>query len=451
MVRPTLRGTLNNSARYHADAARAIAGSVNSNVRLLGTPICFARASGAHLVDIDGNSYIDYALGMGPAILGHAHPRVVTAVQESLSLGQLYAGQHPAELELALLVQRLIPSAELVRFGMTGSEMIQAALRVARAHTGRNKIIKFEGHYHGWFDNVLANVGGPPAAHTSEPIPYSARLQTLGQPQSSVAELLAMPWNNIDALTRCFEEHGHEIAAVLMEPMMCNAGAILPRSDYLQAVRRLCDVDGALLVFDEVITGFRLGLGGAQGLFGVKPDLSVFAKAIGAGLPLAMLTGRADIMKLISTGAVNHSGTYNSNLVSIAAGVAALQVLSEDGGSALAHIERTGRELMSGLRELACKHESNLYVSGVGAVFNTSFTDHHDVYDYASFKLAEDAPLKVFLDGLLMRGVRPTSRGTWFVSAAHTDREVRETLAAADEVLGEMERRIDTRTSAGRT
>ena len=193
-----------------------------------------------------------------------------------------------------------------------------------------------------------------------------------------------------------------------------------------------------MLILDEVITGFRLGLAGGQGLFGVKPDLSTFAKAIGAGLPLAMLTGRTEIMELIATGEVNHSGTYNSNVVSVVAGVAALQVLSENDGSILAQIERTGRALMSGLRELALKHGRNLYVSGVGAVFNTSFTDHQDVFDYASFKFAQDAPLKAFLEGLLVRGVRPTSRGTWFVSAAHTDADVRETLAVADEVLGEV-------------
>jgi glutamate-1-semialdehyde 2,1-aminomutase len=432
--------TFSKSTRYHADAAHAIAGGVNSNVRLLGTPICFARALGAYLFDIDGNSYIDYALGMGPAILGHAHPKVVAAVEGSLSLGQIYAGQHQAELELALLVQRLIPSAQLVRFGMTGSEMVQAAIRVARAYTGRSTVIKFEGHYHGWFDNVLANVGGPPA-NSSGPIPFATSLQTRGQPQSSVEELLVLPWNNIDALSQCFKARGHEIAAVLMEPMMCNAGAILPRPEYLQAVRRLCDRDGVLLVLDEVITGFRLGLAGAQGRFGVIPDVSIFAKAIGAGLPLAMLAGRADVMELISTGAVNHSGTYNSNVVSIAAGVAALRVLSENDGSILVQIESAGRALMSGMQELAHKHGQNLHVAGMGAVFNTSFTDQQNVFDYASFKLAHEAPLKAFLEGLLMRGVRPTSRGTWFVSSAHTNTDVQETLAAVDEVLAEMRRR----------
>jgi glutamate-1-semialdehyde 2,1-aminomutase len=433
----TSQRTFAKSAQYAAEAACAIAGGVNSNVRLAGTPICFTRAAGAYLFDIDGNSYIDYAMGMGPAILGHAHPKVIAAVKESLALGQMYAGQHPAELELALMVQRLIPSAKLVRFGLTGSEMVQAGLRVARAYTGRNKIIKFEGHYHGWFDNVLANVGGP-ANDPTGPLPFPAYLQTRGQPQSSVAELLLMPWNRVDALARCFAVHGRDIAAVLMEPMMCNSGAILPQPEYLQTVRRLCDDYGAALIFDEVITGFRLGPSGAQGFFGVEPDLSVFAKAIGAGFPLAMLTGRDEIMELIATGAVNHSGTYNSNTVSIIAGIAALRVLSNNNGSIFAHIERIGRMIMNGLQELGRKYDTNLQVSGVGAVFNTSFTDETNVFDYASFKRAQDAPLKAFLDRLLVHGVRPTSRGTWFVSAAHTDSDVRNTLAAADAALSKM-------------
>jgi glutamate-1-semialdehyde 2,1-aminomutase len=424
------------SASYNSEASRAISGGVNSNIRLAGTPLCFTHALGARLFDIDGNSYIDYAMGMGPAILGHAHPKVLTAVRECLGNGQIYAGQHPAELQLALLVQRLIPSAKLIRFGLTGSEMIQAALRVARAHTGRNKVIKFEGHYHGWFDNVLANVGGPPIEPSGQgPLPTS--LQTRGQPRSSVEDLLVLPWNCAETLARCFAARD-DIAAVLMEPMMCNSGAILPRSGYLQAVRTLCDDHGAVLIFDEVITGFRLGLSGAQGLFGVTPDLSVFAKAIGAGFPLAMLTGRSEIMELIGSGAVNHSGTYNSNVMSIAAGIAALQVLSENDASIFSQIDRIGRKLMNGLAELGRKHRVNLCVSGVGSVFNTAFTDEPDVVDYATFKRADDAPLKTFLERLLMHGVRPTSRGTWFVSAAHTDNDVRQTLLAADQALEDM-------------
>jgi len=437
MTQPTAARSFDKSSRYHATAARVIAGSVNSNVRLAGTPMCFVSASGSRIVDVDGNSYIDYAMGMGPVILGHSHPRLVAAITETATSGQMYAGQHPAELELALLAQKLVPSAERVRFGMTGSEMVQAALRVARASTGRDKVIKFEGHYHGWFDNVLASVAATPNDPEGN-VPFAPVLQSRGQTQSSVQDLFVMPWNNIGALTRCFEARGKEIAAVLMEPMMCNTGAILPLPGYLQMVRRLCDEFGAVLIFDEVITGFRLSLAGAQGLFGVYPDLSTFAKAIGGGYPLAMLAGQSKLMELISTGAVNHSGTYNSNVLSIAAGVATLQALSENDGAVIGQIDRTGQSLVSGLQDLGRKHRINLYVSGVGSVFNTSFTDQEDVVDYASFKRAQDTRLAKFLAQLLLRGVRPTSRGTWFVSAAHTKADVETTLRAADGALGEL-------------
>ncbi|HEX4240217.1 MAG TPA: aminotransferase class III-fold pyridoxal phosphate-dependent enzyme [Steroidobacteraceae bacterium] len=429
------RRSFSESARYHAAATQAIAGGVNSNVRL-GAPLCFARAAGAHLTDIDGNTYIDYALGMGPAVLGHAHPRVIEAARRSLALGQMYAGQHPAELDLAELVKRLVPSAELVRFGMTGSEMIQAALRVARSHTGRAKIVKFEGHYHGWFDNVLAGAAADAGGDAPR---YTAGVLTSGQMQSGVADLLVLPWNSIDALAHLFALHGREVAAVLMEPMMCNTGAILPRPGYLEAARRLCDEHGSVLIFDEVITGFRLGLAGAQGRFGVRPDLSTFAKAVGAGFPLALLAGRADIMSLIGSGRVNHSGTYNSNVMSIAAGIAALEVLAENDGHVMKHIDVAGQALMNGLKELGCKHGLNLQVSGVGAVFNTAFTDQREVHDFASFRCAREDRLNGFLQGLLARGIRPTSRGTWFVSAAHSESDIDATLIAADAALGEIQ------------
>jgi glutamate-1-semialdehyde 2,1-aminomutase len=431
------RRSFTKSQRYQTEAAAYIAGGVNSNVRL-SAPLCFARAEGAHLFDVDGNVYLDYAMAMGPAILGHAHPQVIEAVRDSLALGQLYAGQHPAELELARLVQQLLPSAELIRFGVTGSEMVQAAVRVARAYSGRTKLIKFEGHYHGWFDSVLANVAGP-AGQLAGRLTLPTLAQTRGQPASSVEELLVLPWNDIAALSACFAQRGQEIAAVLMEPMMCNAGAILPYPDYLPAVRRLCDQYGAVLIFDEVITGFRLGLAGAQGRFDVQPDLSVFAKAIGAGFPLAMLTGRRAIMEVIATGASNHSGTYNSNVVGIAAGLAALRVLSAGEGCVLKQIERAGGALMAGLRDLGRKHAINLRVQGLGAVFNTCFTDQQEVFDYASFKQAQEAALKLFLEALLMHGVRPTARGTWFVSAAHTELDIDQTLAAADEALVQLQ------------
>lgn len=427
---------LEQSGRYHYDAAGVIAGGVNSNVRLGTHPFCFARAHGSKLIDLDGNEYIDYALGMGPAILGHAPKAVIDAVSESLSLGQLFAGQHQMELTLGRLLQQHIPSAERVRIGMTGSEMNQAALRVARAYTGRPGFVKFEGHYHGWFDNVLVNHSGP-ANNPSGTLPFPLHAQTAGQSAATMSETYVLPWNDLDAVSRFLASHAFNVAAIITEPVMCNTGAIAPRPDFLQGLRRLCDQHGIVLIVDEVITGFRLGLGGAQARFGVQPDLSVFAKAFGGGFPIAALAGRAEIMDLFATGKVNHSGTYNSNLVSIAAGIATIETLAANDGAIYAAIEQTGERLMDGIRDIARRSGVNLRVSGYGSVFNTHFGDE-EVIDYASYKRTDAARQKVLLDTLLLHRIRPTGRGTWFVSAAHSTEDIERTLQAVRKALQSM-------------
>jgi glutamate-1-semialdehyde 2,1-aminomutase len=422
------------SIAYNLQASGVIAGGVNSNVRLGGTPLCFARAVGSKLFDLDGNEYVDYALGMGPAILGHAPTAVVDAVRDSLDEGQLYAGQHASELALAKLLQAHVPSAELVRIGMTGSEMVQAALRVARAYTGRSHFVKFEGQYHGWFDNVLVNINGS-ANDAAGPLPFAIRSHSGGQSMAAVSETYVLPWNNAEAITDFLDRQGSQVAAIITEPMMCNTGAILPRPGYLQVLRSLCDRHGIVLIFDEVITGYRLGLGGAQSRFGVKPELSIFGKALGGGFPVAALAGRADIMSLFANGDVNHSGTYNSNRVSIAAAVATLEQLAAGNGSAYTKIESTGEQLIEGIRHIASRRSTNLKVTGCAAVFHTLFTDQAETFDYASHSQADAVRQKMFIDALLLRGIRPTGRGTWFVSTAHTAADVERTLAAVDATL----------------
>lgn len=424
---------LEKSRRYHEMACEAIAGGVNSNVRLAGQPLCFASARGSRLVDLDGNEYIDYALGMGPTILGHAPAEVLADVSRSLENGQLFAGQHHSELELARLLKQCIPSAELVRIGMTGSEMVQAALRVARAHTGRSGFIKFEGQYHGWFDNVLLNQSGPPGDRT-QGLPLPARAETRGHAASAAQDTFVLPWNDADAVADVLKSHGDRVAAIITEPVMFNCGAIEPRPGYLQSLRTLCDAHGVVLIFDEVITGFRLGLGGAQERFGIRPDLSIFAKALGGGFPVAAITGRREIMSLFASG-VNHSGTYNSNAISLAAAIATLKVLRRDDGAVFDRIERIGGMLMSGIREIAQRRSLDLKVTGFDAAFHTQFTSEREVYDYASYMRGDAVRLKRFLRALLLRGIRPTSRGTWFVSAAHDESDVDRTLSAVDAVL----------------
>ena len=420
------------SRRYHELAKRRIAGGVNSNVRLSAAPICFVKGQAAHLTDADGNVFIDYALGMGPNILGHAPPSVIDAVAQSLSLGQLFAGQNALELELAESLCGAVRSAELVRFGLSGSEMVQAALRIARAYTGRSDVIKFEGHYHGWFDNILINLNGP--VSPTDPVPRLHHLQSAGQSPHASEDIVVLPWNDVETVERYISANAGKIAAIITEPVMLNTGGIVPKAGYLQHLRRLASAHGIVLIFDEVITGFRLALGGAQELYEVTPDLSIFAKALGAGFPIAALAGRREIMDLFGTGRVNHSGTYNANLVSLSAGLATLRILSAEGHPVYRHINALGTALMNGISEAARETGISLHVSGLPSAFHTCFASHA-IHDYAAYTRADGKRLSAFLDTLLSYGVRPTGRGTWFVSAAHTEDDIASTLRAVRRAL----------------
>ncbi len=424
------------SQKYHDLAKARIAGGVNSNVRLGGTPLCFASGKGSHLTDVDGNDYIDYALGMGPNILGHAPPAVTAAVSRSLALGQLFAGQHPLELELANEFCGCVKSAELVRFGLSGSEMVQAAIRVARAFTGRTDVIKFEGHYHGWFDNVLINQT-PPIAAEGNPIPRPRHLQSAGQSPHASEDVVVLPWNDVEALEKYIGANASRIAAIITEPIMFNTGGILPRPGYLEHLRRVTKAHGILLIFDEVITGFRVALGGAQELYGIRPDLSIFAKALGAGFPVAAVAGRRDIMELFASGGVNHSGTYNANIVSLSAALAALRELSANGQAVYKRINAAGKTLLDGIAAAGRRHGANLQVSGLPSAFHTCFAGH-PIHDYVTYSTADQKRLGRFLAALLERGVRPTSRGTWFVSSTHTDEDIKSTLDAVDNALRQV-------------
>jgi glutamate-1-semialdehyde 2,1-aminomutase len=421
------------SRHYHELARERIAGGVNSNVRLSGSPICFASGTGCRLTDVDGNVYIDYALGMGPNILGHAPPAVTDAVARTLGLGQLFAGQHPLELELANTFCSCVKSAELVRFGLSGSEMVQAAMRVARAYTARPEVIKFEGHYHGWFDNILINNSGPVAGQ-GDPLPRPHHLQSAGQSPQACADVAVLPWNDVGAIDSYVGANASRIAAIITEPVMLNTGGILPKPGYLQHLRRVTRAHNIVLIFDEVITGFRVALGGAQELYGVEPDLSVFAKALGAGFPVSALAGRREIMELFASGRVNHSGTYNANLVSISAALAALRELSADSQAAYQRLNAVGTALMAGIAAAARQYGANLQVSGLPAAFHTCFATH-PIDDYASYSSADHNRLGLFLAALLERGVRPTGRGTWFVSTTHTDSDIASTLEAVGHAL----------------
>jgi len=416
------------SNSLHREAEGYLSGGVSSNFRLNEKPVVmyFDRAEGAHLFSVDGVRYIDYALGMGPVILGHAHHGVVRAVADTLGRGQLYAGQHEGEARLAKLICGIVPCAEQVRFSLSGSEAIHAALRLARAATGRRKVIKFEGHYHGWFDNIYASV----RPRRSGPAPQP---ESDGQDPESLANLIVLPWNDLDALTAALDD---DAAAVIMEPVMCNTGVIFPRAGYLEGVRELCTRRGTVLIFDEVITGFRLALGGAQSLLGVTPDLAVFAKAMANGFPGSCLAGKSELMNRIGSGQVMHGGTYNSNVVCTAAAIATLEELSNTG--AHRRLVEAGNELIGGLRSLAKAAGVPMLIQGTGAVFHTAFTDAREILNFRDSTNADAPRLSAFVETLIAHGVRTTRRGTWFLSAAHTSSDVRETLDAAQKALAEV-------------
>jgi glutamate-1-semialdehyde 2,1-aminomutase len=403
-------------------------------------PLFFSHAAGATITDVDGNEYIDYVLGQGPMVLGHSHPAVLDAVDLAMRRGQLFAGQHELEIEVAEALVRLVPCAELCRFGVSGSELVQAAMRLARAVTGRTLILRFEGHYHGWFDNVLLNVGAPVEQSGPREHP-ELLLASAGQTSSVLGDYLLLPWNDLALVERLFAERGHEIAAVMTEPMMCNTGAIPPAPEFLSGLRRLCDQYGALLYFDEIITGFRLGLGGAQGRFGVTPDLATFAKALAGGFATAALVGRRAYMERF-TSDVNHSGTFNGNVISMAAAAAALTELQRDDGAVYRHMDDLGSALIDGIRALAQRLSLPILVQGFPTAFHVSFTQLGTIGDYRDYALHCDKErytrLKV---ALLRRGVRVLDRGIWYISAAHTHAHVEQTLNVLREALQEIDDR----------
>ena len=428
------------SRELYERSKKSLAGGVSSNIRLheQPVPLFFERGQGSHLYDVDGNEYIDYVLGQGPDIFGHSPNFIIDAVADGMKRGQTFAGQHELEIELSETVQRIVPSADLVRYGSSGTEVVQAALRVARAYTGRSKFIKFEGHYHGWADSVMYSTAPGLETAGSSGAPTAVPMSD-GMAASSAEDIVVLPWNDADALRGALERHRGDIAAVITEPVMCNTNCIVPMSGYLEEVRRLCDQHGVVLIFDEVITGFRLALGGAQELLGVTPDLSTFAKAMAGGFPISMLAGRWDMMSLIGDGSVMHGGTVNSNVMSISAALAALTKLQEDDGAAIRTLYSTGLALMDGLRDLASKHEIDLLIQGPGPVFSVTFTDAPEICDYRSHKAhADEESYGRFCRGMGDRGVRLTGRGVWFVSTVHTDSDIDRTLAAADETLSSL-------------
>lgn len=419
---------LDKAAQAFHEAKQYIPGGVNSPVRSFrgvgGTPPFIARAAGSHLYDIDGNDYIDYIGSWGPMILGHAHPAVVEALTQAVSLGTSFGAPTLLETALSKLVKQAVPSMELVRMVNSGTEATMSVLRLARAFTKRNKIVKFVGCYHGHHDSLLVKAGSGAA--------------TLGVPDSpGVSDAVAggtisVAYNDILALTEVFKKSGEDIAAVIIEPVAGNMGMVLPKEGYLAAVRELTKQYGALLIFDEVMTGFRVAYNGAQSVFGVKPDLTCLGKIIGGGLPVGAYGGRQDIMELISpAGPVYQAGTLSGNPLAMTAGITTLTLLSTTAGLYEALAEKTNT-LCMGIRAQGEKFGFTLQYHQLGAMFGMFFSDK-PVYDYESAKQSDIGAFNTFFHAMLEQGIymAPSQFEAGFMSAAHTTEDIAATIAAS--------------------
>jgi glutamate-1-semialdehyde 2,1-aminomutase len=406
-------------------AQETIPGGVNSPVRAFrsvgGNPLFIARGEGSHIFDVDGNEYIDYVGSWGPLLLGHRHPDIVAALEGALAIGTSFGAPTEQEVELAEAIRDAVPSIEMVRLVSSGTEATMSAIRVARGFTGRDLIVKFEGCYHGHVDSLLVKAGSGVATLG---IP-----DTQGVPKAFCDTTIALPFNDAEAVERAFRAHGNRIAAVIVEPVAGNMGCVPPLPGYLEALRDITARFGALLVLDEVMTGFRVAFGGAQQRYGIRPDLTTLGKVIGGGLPVGAYGGRKDIMsKVAPVGPIYQAGTLSGNPLAVAAGLAMLRYLKR-------HPEVYG-QLEARAAELCASAPAGVMVNRVGSMFTWFFTDQ-PVTDYESAKRSDTARFGRFFRAMLERGVylAPSQFEAAFVSAAHSEEDIRETIAAAGEAL----------------
>ena len=401
-------------------------------------PIFMERAAGSHIYDVDGNQYIDWMMAFGALPLGHAHPEVVEAITQAASSGAHFATATPVELEVAEMIQKIVPNAERVRFANTGTEAMMAAIRLARGVTGRPKILKFEGHYHGWHDDLLVSSNVLPAAALglrSDPvkIPDSSGLN-----RTALDDTIVVPWNDLPALQHALENHPGQIAAIITEGVMANMGVIPPADGYLQGLQKLARANGIVFILDETVTGFRIAPGGCQEHYQLSPDLVTFGKALGSGLPVAALVGRAAIMDALQWGGVLHYGTHNGSRIGMFAARANLRVLTRDHNASFRQSWKISEKLCSGLRQLLQKKGRAAIVQNVGPMLQVMFTDRPAIRDYRDFcQHVDRAAFQKFVLSLFPVGVyaSPSAALHSIVTLAHSDEDVEITLEAAGKAL----------------
>lgn len=426
------------TAAWFARAKANLVSGVSSQFRYWGDDdtLVIDRGEGAYVFDMDGNRYIDYQCGFGPVILGHGNPDVAQAVAEAAHAGTTFAMTSAREVVAAEKFRAAVPWVDALRFTNTGTEATMHAVRLARGFTGRDVILKFEGQYHGVHDYVMySTAGAPPTALGSRyrPVPLQS---SSGIPDVISNFIRTLPFNDLEAVERLFRDQGHTIAAIIVEPMLGNAFGIMPEKGFLEGLRKICDRYGTVLIFDEVKTGFRIALGGAQEHFGVTPDLGTFAKSMGNGFPVAAIAGRGEVIQAWAKGGIAQAGTYSGNAVAVAAAGATIDILST--GEPYARLEKAGRALMEGVTKICAEQGVTAHVVGVPAMFGIVFSEEppKDFRDSAHHN--DDLYADVVM-GLIRRGVMPVDDALepWFACAALSDEDVATTLTAFDEALAE--------------
>lgn len=426
---------MTHSQQLFAQAQAVIPGGVNSPVRAFkgvgGDPVFFKEGRGAYLVDVDGRSYIDYVGSWGPLILGHCDQTVIDAVTAVLNSGMSFGAPTELEVRLAQKIVKLMPSIEKVRMVNSGTEATMTAIRLARGYTGKNKIIKFNGCYHGHNDSLLVKAG---SGLLTLGIP-----STPGIPASITEHTLTADFNNLEQTAALFEQYRGNIAAIILEPVAGNMGFVLPKPGFLQGLRELCDAHNALLIFDEVMTGFRVALGGAQAVFKIKPDLTTLGKVIGGGMPVGAVGGRAEIMShLAPEGPVYQAGTLSGNPLAMAAGLATLAEVEKPGF--YTRLAASTKTLVEGLAEVVEAFKIPFNAASLGGMFGFCFNEKKQIFDYADVASSNEVLFKQFFHGMLQKGVyfAPSMYEAGFVSSAHQDEEIKMTLLAAESVLAKL-------------
>ncbi len=433
------------SWEFYQRATKVIPGGASTHGRCwsyydVPYPLNFVRGKGSRIWDADGNEYIDFAMGMGPDILGHGHPELMKAVKEQLDRGlSMYVGTDELEIKVAEKILKMCPHLDMVRFSNSGTEAVLHAMRFARAYTGKDKIVKFEGNYHGWSDyTMLTSLGVPPLGPPYAPYKVPS---TWGIPEDTMKTMILLPWNNLEVLEKTIKRRASEIAAVISEPIMMNNGCIPPKDGYLKAIQELCAENDIVFILDEVISGFRLAPGGAAEYYNLKPDLITYAKALGAGFPVSAIGGKSEIMREVLPGKIFHAGTYDANPVVMAAALASLNVLSANDYAAYKHLNKLAEMLKKGLDGAIESTNTEAIFQSVGAAGGQLyFTELKEVTDYRDFFKIDTSIFPRYQVQLMKQGIylHPLQSEHEFISVVHTEEDIQEHVSASTKAMKAM-------------